>query len=467
MSAANTQNIIKFDDWGLQSPKTRRSLVCLQRGPIEDTLVSDLCSAGWAVQVVKSAHDAQKLIDNSGCCVGLVILGDKDCEYIQQEMEELMMVSQDVIWIGLLPSGFKITEDICQLISKYFSDYHSQPVDLERLLITLGHAYGMAQMQHKLRVFQGAESSGYDEIIGRSPVMRQLIKKIGKVASVEAPVLITGESGAGKELVAHAIHRQSSRSEGPFVAVNCGALPASLIQSELFGHEKGAFTGAHQQRQGRFELAEQGTLFLDEVGDLPLDLQVNLLRFLEEKVIERLGGTSRIPVNTRVIAATHVDLQKAVADGRFRMDLYYRLNVLHLNVPSLREREGDIELLARFLFKKFAAENYYPAKGFSRQALQVLEQHSWPGNVRELMNRVHQAMIMCEGGLIQPADLELDRRVKRQSISSLEEARAVSEKQAIASALRWTRKNISQAAQELGVSRTTLYRLMEKYGIKA
>jgi len=334
------------------------------------------------------------------------------------------------------------------------------------LLITLGHAYGMAQMRHQLQeVSQTRIPDDNSELIGTSPPMQTLLRQAHKAALVDVPVLITGESGTGKELVTRAIHQQSARSDGPFVPVNCGALPGALIHSELFGHEKGAFTGAHQRRRGRFELAAQGTLFLDEIGDLPLDLQVNLLRFLEEKSIERLGGTDRIPVNVRVIAATHVDLKEAVAEGRFREDLYYRLNVVHLNMPSLRQREGDIELLARFFFKKFSAENLNIIKGFSEQALQVLEQYNWPGNVRELMNRIHHAMVMCDGDFIKPSDLGLDRRAKRQAMN-LEEARAMAEKQVIASTLRWTRKNVSQAARELGISRPTLYRMMKKYGIE-
>jgi len=251
----------------------------------------------------------------------------------------------------------------------------------------------------------------------------------------------------------------------PFIAVNCGALPTNLIQSELFGHEKGAFTGAHQRKIGRIESAAGGTLFLDEIGDLALDLQVNLLRFLQEKTIERVGGTEKIHVDVRVIAATHVDLERAVKEGRFREDLYYRLNVLHLNVPSLREREQDIELLARFFFDKFAKEKNRNVKGFRRDTLQAMNDYEWPGNVRELINRIRRAMVMCDNRLITTADLGLERRLSQRRLTTLDEARTRAEKEAIQYSLRFNRNNVSQAARQLGVSRVTLYRLMEKYQI--
>jgi DNA-binding NtrC family response regulator len=249
------------------------------------------------------------------------------------------------------------------------------------------------------------------------------------------------------------------------MAVNCGALPANLIQSELFGHEKGAFTGAHQRKIGRIEAAAGGTIFLDEIGDLSLDLQVNLLRFLQAKTIERVGGTQSLQVDVRVIAATHVDLERAVAEGRFREDLYYRLNVLHLRVPALRERENDIELLARFFFEKFAKEKNPQVRGFSQQALQVMNTYAWPGNVRELINRIRRAMVMCENRLMTPGDLGLERRSARRTIRTLVGARAAAEKEAIQYALRHTGNNVSRAARELRISRVTLYRLIEKYSI--
>jgi DNA-binding NtrC family response regulator len=302
-------------------------------------------------------------------------------------------------------------------------------------------------------------------MVGTSPVMQALFRDIRKVGAVDAPVLIQGESGTGKELTALAIHARSRRAGAPFMAVNCGALPANLIQSELFGHEKGAFTGAHQRKIGRIEAAAGGTIFLDEIGDLSLDLQVNLLRFLQAKTIERVGGTQSLQVDVRVIAASHVDLERAVAEGRFREDLYYRLNVLHLRVPALRERESDIELLARFFFEKFAKEKNPQVRGFSQQALQVMNTYAWPGNVRELINRIRRAMVMCENRLIAPGDLGLERRGVKRTIRTLGGARAAAEKEAIRYALQYARNNVSRAARELGISRVMLYRLKQKYGI--
>jgi DNA-binding NtrC family response regulator len=301
-------------------------------------------------------------------------------------------------------------------------------------------------------------------MVGTSPQMQQVFQAIRKIATVDAPILITGESGTGKELAALAIHERSRRARGPFVAVNCAALPRTLIQSELFGHEKGAFTDARTSKVGRIEAAAGGTLFLDEIGDLPLDLQVNLLRFLQEKTIERLGSTRQIAVDVRVVAATHIDLEKAVETNLFRQDLYYRLNVLRLDIPPLRDREGDVELLARFFFEKFARAEHSRARGFSHSALERLNEYEWPGNVRELINRVRRAAVMCENRLIAPADLGLERRQSaRRTPMTLERVRAAAERQAIGDALRRSKRNVSRAAHELGISRMTLYRLLQRF----
>jgi DNA-binding NtrC family response regulator len=285
------------------------------------------------------------------------------------------------------------------------------------------------------------------------------------VACVDAPVLITGESGVGKELAAMAVHERSQRAQGRFVAVNCGALPANLIQSELFGYEKGAFTGAAARKIGHFESAAGGTIFLDEIGDLSLDLQINLLRFLQERTIERVGGTGKIQVDARVIAATHVDLEKAVAEGRFREDLYYRLHVLNLRVPSLRDRTGDIDLLARFFFEKFSKDRRPQIRGFSQRAIQAMNDHPWPGNVRELINRVRRAMVMSEKRLISAEDLGFQPALLLGRQQTLDQVRDQAEKSAILASLQRARRNISRAARDLGVSRVTLYRLLEKHTI--
>jgi DNA-binding NtrC family response regulator len=350
-----------------------------------------------------------------------------------------------------------------RLIPGCLYDYHTLPVDTERLLGTLGHAFGMAEASRRLRGIHTVHVNGY-RMIGTSPAMQRVYRDIEKIAKVDAPVMVTGESGTGKELAALAIHKQSDRADGPFVAVNCAALPAELIQSELFGHEKGAFTGAHKRRVGRIEAAHGGTIFLDEIGDVPLDQQVNLLRFLQEKTIERVGGTETIPVDVRVITATHVDLQNAIAQGRFREDLFFRLNVLTLEMPPLRKRQGDVEVLAQYYFDQFANERGSRVRGFSRAALEFMNAYAWPGNVRELMNRVRRAIVMCDRRLIAPEDLGLEVGDRNRRIMTLAEARAEAERRAIQDCLELTGHNISRAARELGISRVTLYRLMEKYG---
>jgi two-component system NtrC family response regulator len=275
--------------------------------------------------------------------------------------------------------------------------------------------------------------------------------------------LIIGESGTGKELVARAIHSRSSRANGPFIAINCGAIPEQLLESELFGHEKGAFTGAHMQRRGRVENAQGGTLFLDEIGDLSGPLQVKLLRFLQEHEIERVGGRSPIHVDARVIAATSVDLTKAMAEGRFREDLYYRLGVVVISVPPLRDRVGDIQLLAKSFLQRHSSP---PQKAllFTPQALKAMDSYGWPGNVRELENRVHRAAIMAENGKISPSDLEISSYAGYEG-RSLEKARQEVERRMIEAALTRNNRNLTHAAAELGISRPTLYELIDRLGI--
>jgi two-component system NtrC family response regulator len=278
--------------------------------------------------------------------------------------------------------------------------------------------------------------------------------------------LISGESGTGKELVASAIHRLSRRKNHSFVVINCGAIPENLLESELFGHEKGAYTGAHVQRRGRVEAAHSGTLFLDEIGELSLALQVKLLRFLQEQVIERIGGREQIKVDARVIAATNRDLKQAMKEGTFREDLYFRLGVITIPLPPLREREGDTVLLANAFLRRYAAENKKKLTGFTSQAVSALQEYPWPGNVRELENRLKRAVIMAEGTKITPVDLELEAppEDKREGVS-LKEAREALEKEIVTRALTRNSDNVTRAAGELGVSRPTLYELMEKLGI--
>jgi DNA-binding NtrC family response regulator len=313
--------------------------------------------------------------------------------------------------------------------------------------------------------FNGDDSSDM-QIVGNCDAMRKLLNNLHRMSSaIEVPVLICGESGTGKELVARALHQYSPRHAGPFIAVNCGALPPSLIHAELFGYEKGAFTGAQQRTIGRLQASDGGTIFLDEVGDIPLELQVNLLRFIQERTIERIGSTETIHVDTRITAATHRDLAQAVDRGEFREDLYYRLNVLELRLPPLRERGADIKLLAEHYLQLFAAERASEVRGFSQQALDWMASYSWPGNIRELVNRVHRAVIMFDDPWISPADLGFGAIVASTPSNSLAQAKFAAEKQAILCSLRNCRFNISAAARQLSITRTTLYRLMEKHSV--
>jgi PAS domain S-box-containing protein len=302
-------------------------------------------------------------------------------------------------------------------------------------------------------------------MIGVSPQIQNLLAQIDKISAVAAPVMITGESGTGKELAARAIHERSSYSKGPFVAVNCGAIVSTRVQAELFGYEKGAFTDAKQRKIGYIESANGGTIFFDEVGDLPLEQQVNLLRFLQEKTIQRVGGTEHIAIDTRIIAATHVDLERAVKEGRLREDLYYRLNVLQLRTPSLRERVADIEILANYFFNKFSEEKHPNVKGFSQECIQAMKYFSWRGNVREMMNRIRRAMVMCDKKLISATDLGIESTSTDFDERSLREIKDQAEKLAIQEAIARAKQNIALASRHLGISRVMLYRLMNKYDL--
>jgi DNA-binding NtrC family response regulator len=303
-------------------------------------------------------------------------------------------------------------------------------------------------------------------LTGDSVAIARLRAQIGKVAQSDAPVLIWGESGSGKELTAQAIHTRSARAAGPFVPINCGAIPPALIQSELFGHARGAFTGASREKAGLIESAAAGTMFLDEIADLPKDLQSNLLRFLQEKTIYRVGSTRSITVDVRVIAASHVNLQQAVTDGLFREDLYYRLNVLPIDVPPLRERKDDLDMLARHFFHTYATEKAPHLKGFGNDALRAIREHDWPGNVRELINRTRRAMVLAEGRLIGAHDLGLAPRRAHVPGAGLDASRIDAERAAIGASLERAGRNITHAARDLGVSRMTLYRLLAKHGIQ-
>jgi two-component system NtrC family response regulator len=340
-----------------------------------------------------------------------------------------------------------------------------KPADMEELKLVVRHAFAMASLEIEFRQMQQMISANtFEGMMGNSSAIRSVFDAIRKVATTDAPVLLLGESGTGKEMAARAIHQSSGRKNGPFIAINCSAIPETLLESELFGHEKGSFTGAHAQRKGRFEMANGGTLFLDEIGEIPLPLQVKLLRFLAEQCIERVGGRQPIQIDARVVTATNADLRKGMTAGTFREDLFYRLSVVVLTLPPLRDREEDIRLLAQYFLQRFSAQSGKSGLAIDQDGLRALDRHPWPGNVRELENCVRRAVIMAEGKRLTAKDLEL-LPAKGGGSTNLKDARESLEREMITSSLRKHGGKIAPAAVELGVSRPTLYDLMEKYGM--
>ena len=346
-------------------------------------------------------------------------------------------------------------------------DFFCKPADVDELKLLLKRCFYVTQLEQEYRAIQQTQQpDAFEGMIGTSPSINKAFDSIRKVAGSDASVLVLGESGTGKEMVARAIHQRSNRKTGPFIAINCSAIPESLLESELFGHEKGSFTGAHVQRKGRIESAAGGTLFLDEIGDVPLPIQVKLLRFLQEQTIERVGGRQEIEVDTRVVAATNVDLQKKMTEGSFREDLFYRLAVVRFVLPPLRERNEDIKLLALSFLNRYATEAGKSGLNFGPDAVKALHQHPWPGNVRELQNRVKRAVIMSESNRITADDLELVTTQSGIGGTTLKEAREGLEREMINQALRKHSWKIAPASAELGISRPTFYELMDKLGIQ-
>lgn len=405
---------------------------------------------------------------DAGCRVGLLMLTQMD-DIAHLESCEPLLSRGGIAWIGMIAPELLSDMRVRECISAYLFNFLILPAHPDHTMLMLRHAWGMAFVRDSCTAppCPSVTMDGELQMVGKSDAMQRLFSQIRKVARTEASVLITGASGTGKELAAMSVHRQSLRSHAPFIAVNCGAIAPQLLQSELFGYEKGAFTGAQQRKIGRIEAARGGTLFLDEIGDMPLDMQVNLLRFLQEKRIVRVGGNEAVDVDVRVIAATHVDLADAVAQGRFREDLYYRINVVCITTPRLAERDADIDGLAQHYFAKFAGMHNRSVRGFSRAATAAMRHHTWPGNVRELINRVQRATVMAEGHFIQPEDLGFLNVQRCDNVLSLEAARASTDRVMIHRALTQARQQISHAASLLGVSRVTLYRLIEKYNIRA
>lgn len=443
----------------------QRTLLSVKLGDANQFDLPPSLLSSWTLHSVTDLVAADKALRSAPYPLAMLLLdGLPDAEL--PAVDALLEAHQNTQWVGVFMAEKISLPAYRSLIVQHLFDFHTWPIDPARLNHTLGHAHGYAELSQRPLKLLAAASRDMG-LVGQSQVITHLRKQIAKVAKASAPVLIWGESGSGKELTAHAIHKQSPRAKAPFIAVNCGAIPANLIQSELFGYERGAFTGAARDRRGLIESADGGTLFLDEISDLPLELQVNLLRFLQEGTINRVGSSHSIGVDVRVIAASHRCLQDAAKLGQFREDLLYRLNVLPLTVPALRNRKDDLQALANHFFIAFSQDKNPRLTGFSNRALQAIQAYDWPGNVRELINRVRRAMVMSEGRLITPEDLDLSIPNLPRNGEALGDARTRAERDAIHVCLQGSGNNISRAARDLGVSRMTLYRLMEKHGVSA
>lgn len=447
-----------------QSSSERRRLIYIDWPDSADISLEALRECDWNVVRIPALKVTGEQLSECGPGVGLLNLSGDESPAVRTLLESLFE-HPTMTWVALLPQRFNMDSILCRLIYRFCFDYLTLPFEITRAANTLGHAYGMTQLQQHCCSPSDVTPIQDHSIIGDSPQIRLIREKINRIARVNAPILIGGESGTGKELVARAIHAHSERSQGNFEAVNCAALPQTLIQSELFGYERGAFTGAHHRKIGRFEAANGGTLFLDEIGDLPLELQVVLLRVLDQGALRRLGGVDDIHIDIRIIAATHIDLEKAVTDGRFREDLYYRLNVLNLKLPTLRERGDDIDTLVNHFLRRFANLTANGPPHLTAQASLLIHQYNWPGNIRELINRIQHAVVMCEHSQIKPGDLGLERRLIKRQCQTLEQARSQVERETIKQALKHNHGQITETARELAVSRTTLYRLLEKHQI--
>jgi len=494
-----------------------RPLLVLNSNALPAELVQVLESSHWAPIAVADPREALAAAQQHDVYVGLVLLtGDLDAARLNA-LRQAVYTLPGLRWVAAMGRRQAAEASIRQLIVERLYDYQLEPIDPLRLCHALGHAHGIAQIEQDLLRQPPDEAAGRYGMVGSSDVMRSLYEAIDRVAATDASLLIMGPTGSGKELVASAIHARSTRAAGPLVSLNCAAIPAALIQSELFGHRRGAFTSAAESRPGLIETAAGGTLFLDEIGEMPLESQSSLLRFLDNRRVRALGAEESVDIDVRIIAATNRDLEAEADGGRFRADLYYRLSVLTLRTPALKDRGPDIERLAlHFLHEAQQRFGAVPV-GFSRAALTTLGWHPWPGNVRELRSRVYQAAIQCERRFIEPSELgfalpgdqpgaRLDDRPDGRPTDqpaglgpdpardaaagpmsnrpsdrpsdrnggaappvggtrSLNAIRDQAEREAIQAALLRNLQNVRQAAADLQVSRMTLYRLMEKHGI--
>jgi DNA-binding NtrC family response regulator len=443
--------------------KKAKILIVDDEAIIRQSLHDWLSDAGYQVFTAENGPQALEIIQREGLRIVIADLVVPGIDGIEL-MKRAKMISPNIEVIiitayGSIPTAITaIREGAYDYIEKPFCPERAELL-IEKLVEHQGLIEENISLHQKLE-----ERYRFENIIAKSPKMQQVIEVIKVVAKSNATVLITGETGTGKELVAQAIHSQSHRRGKPFVAISCAALPESLLESELFGHEKGAFTGAYAQKKGKFEVANRGTLFLDEIGEMSANIQVHLLRVLEEKRFTRVGGNEPIKVDVRVISATNRDMKEAVASRQFREDLYYRLNVVNIELPPLRERKEDIPLLAQHFLKKFALDNHKEVTGFSPEATDFLLRYDWPGNIRELENAIERAVILAKKPIIELADLPQQKLVASQQISPEKNLKQV-EKEHIRNVLAETKGNYTEAARILGISRMTLYNKAKAYGL--
>ncbi|WP_345816350.1 sigma 54-interacting transcriptional regulator [Paraburkholderia sp. PREW-6R] len=437
-----------------------RRVIYFTRDP-SPTLLAQFQGRDWDVEIFRSVREVRQALQDGSLTGGLVDLTSV-FEPKQAAEFEACLAMPNVGWVAMAAAAQLDDPTTRRLVRDYCFDYVTLPGTDARIVDTVGHASGMISLGEPFFI---DASTAEGDMIGSCEAMHALFRRIRKVAVSDAPVFVSGESGTGKELTAAAIHARSPRRNAPFVAINCGAIPPHLLQSELFGYERGAFTGANQRKVGRVETANGGTLFLDEIGDLPFESQASLLRFLQGNTIDRLGGTGSINVDVRIISATHVNMEAAIEDGRFRADLYHRLCVLRIDEPPLRARDKDIELLALHTLDRYRKDASRRLYGFSPDAITAMHRYDWPGNVRELINRVRRAIVMSEGRTITADDLELSDFVAITPVT-LAQARETAERQAIELALLRHRGRPGDAARELSVSRATLYRMLTAYGMR-